>query len=89
MSLNFIDHIVMIVKDLKKSENFYSIFLGKPVQRDKYSVCFKVGKTRLFIGSPYKKVGSYKAQKDKMGLNHMAFGLKSVAELNKFEICTA
>ena len=45
----FIDHIVLMVKNVYKSEVFYSKFLGKPISKDKYSIAYKIGGTKLFF----------------------------------------
>lgn len=83
MKPKFIDHIVLIVKDVKRTADFYSRFLGKPLQLEKEQVAFQIGETKLFFGLPY---GEYeKHDKDKYGLNHLAFGVRSLTELRKFE----
>ena len=45
----FVDHIVIIVADLKETEDFYTSLLGKPIHRDAESVAYKVGETKLFF----------------------------------------
>ncbi len=40
MRIKFIDHIVIIVKDIKETADFYSSFLGESIQRDKEQVAF-------------------------------------------------
>src|SRR5437879_2328335 len=82
MKLN-IDHIVISVKDLKKSINFYKSFLGKPTV-SKSDAYWKVGGTKLFLTFPYKK-SPKKFDKHDLGLNHIAFGVKSLTELHKYE----
>ncbi len=77
-----LDHIVISVKDLKKSKDFYSIFLGKP-KLSKWDVSWKLGEVRLFLALPYKRnVGKF--DKANLGLNHLAFRVKDVAELNRY-----
>lgn len=82
MKPKFIDHIVIIVRDVKSTADFYSWFLGKPIQIDKEQVAFQVGETKLFFGLPYGEYEKY--DKDKCGLNHLAFGVRSLDELKKF-----
>ncbi len=83
MQPKFIDHIVLIVKDIEETEKFYSSFLGKPVQIDKEQVAYKIGETKIFFGLPF---GEYeKSDKDKTSLNHLAFGVRTVEELSEFE----
>lgn len=83
MKPTFIDHIVLIVKDVATTEKFYSSFLGKPIQLEKEQVAYKIGETKLFLGLPY---GKYKtSDKDRNGLNHLAFGVRSLKELKECE----
>ena len=79
----FIDHIVVSVKNLKKSTKFYSAFLGKATE-SKWDISWKIGDTKLFITSPYKKF-PLAFDKHNIGLNHIAFGVKTIAELKNFE----
>jgi glyoxylase I family protein len=85
MKLNFVDHLVLIVKDLKKSEKFYSAFLGKPIHRDKYSVAYQIGNTKLFLGLPYRELKRKIFDKEELGLNHLAFGVRKLLELKTME----
>lgn len=83
MQPKFIDHIVLIVKNIEETEKFYTSFLGKPVQIDKEQVAYKVGETKIFFGLAY---GEYeKSDKDKTSLNHLAFGVRTGEELREFE----
>lgn len=85
MRIKFIDHIVIIVKDIKETADFYSSFLGESIQRDKEQVAFQIGETKLFLGLPYHEIKNNEFDKDRIGLNHLAFGVKSLEELKKFE----
>ncbi len=83
MHPKYIDHIVLIVKNIEKTEKFYSSFLGKPDYQDKNQVAYKIGETKIFFGLPY---GEYeKSDKDKTSLNHLAFGVKTGEELRELE----
>ena len=83
MKPTFIDHIVLIVKDVKETEGFYSSFLGKPDQFDDEQVAYKIGDTKVFFGLPY---GEYESvNKDKSSLNHLAFGVRTTEELKEME----
>lgn len=77
----YLDHIVISVKDLKKSVKFYEKFLGKGI-KTKWDVSWKVGDTKLFLTNAYKK-GAKGFDKHNYGLNHIAFGVKSLVELRK------
>jgi catechol 2,3-dioxygenase-like lactoylglutathione lyase family enzyme len=83
MQPTFIDHIVIIVKDVAETERFYSSFLGKPEHQDKEQVAYKVGDTKIFFGLA---CGDFeKSDKDKTSLNHLAFGVRTTEELKEFE----
>lgn len=87
MKPKFIDHIVIIVKDVRATERFYTAFLGKPIQSDKEQVAYAIGHTKVFFGLPYGKYRHIDISKfrDKFGLNHLAFGARSLKELRNFE----
>lgn len=83
MELKFIDHIVLIVKNIEETEKFYSTFLGKPDHQDENQIAYKIGETKVFFGL---SLGEYeKSDKDKTSLNHLAFGVREGEELRKFE----
>lgn len=81
MKIEAIDHIVLMIKDVEITTNFYSKFLGKSLHQDKESVSYKIGKSKLFLVLPYKNLNNNKFNKDRLGLNHLAFGLKNMTEL--------
>ncbi len=70
----FVDHIVLMVPDVKRAEKFYSSFLGKPIHFDKESVAYQIGNTKLFPGLPYHDLKENTFNKDRIGLNHLAIG---------------
>jgi len=79
----FIDHIVIVVKELQRTEQFYSVFLGKPIHQDKESVVYKIGETKLFFVLPHGEFS--RIDKDLGSLNHFAFGVRTSEELKRFE----
>lgn len=79
----FIDHIVLIAKDVKETEKFYSTFLSSPEYVGEDSISYKVGETKIFFALANTEWATQ--DKDAGGLNHLAFGVKSVEELKKFE----
>ncbi len=79
-----IDHIVISVKNLKLSKKFYSAFLGKATI-GKEDVSWKLGGTKLFIASPYKK-NALKFNKANLGLNHFAFRASTKKELASYQL---
>lgn len=74
-----IDHIVISVKDFKRSIKFYSAFLGKAVV-SKYDAHWKLGEIKLFLTYPYKK-SAISFDKSNLGLNHIAFRATSKRQL--------
>ncbi|MEK6847000.1 MAG: VOC family protein [Nanoarchaeota archaeon] len=83
MEPDFVDHIILSVKDLKKSTEFYSKLLGKATIQ-KYDVSWKIGKTKFFITYPYKK-NPKKFDKHNLGLNHIAFGVNKLQKLKEMQ----
>lgn len=79
----FLDHIVISVKNLRESTNFYKSFLGTP-RISKQDRSWKIGVVKLFITKPYQKTPQ-KFNKHNLGLSHIAFGVKNLVELKKFE----
>jgi glyoxylase I family protein len=77
-----LDHIVISVKNLKASIKFYSAFLGKP-KVSKWDASWALGDTKLFLTYAYKK-SARKFDKHNFGLNHMAFRVKTLAELKRY-----
>ena len=83
MKPQFIDHIVIIVRNIVETERFYSNFLGEPIHLDKEQVAYNINDTKIFFGLPY---GEWENRdKDKSGLNHLAFGVRTAGELRSFE----
>ncbi len=79
----YLDHIVISTKNLSKSSSFYQVFLGKP-KITKWDHFWQLGEVKLFLTKPYQKKPR-NFDKSNLGLNHIAFGIKSLAELKKFE----
>jgi catechol-2,3-dioxygenase len=76
----FVDHVVLCVADLDRTERFYTALLGQRPHRATDSIMYLVGDTRLFFmrsgqhqPSPY--------EKENVGLNHFAFGVRTLEEL--------
>lgn len=82
MKLKIIDHIVLLVKDLEKTEIFYSKFLGKPIDKNKIQIAYQIGDTKVFFA---KSDNGMKFDKENIGINHLAFGVKNRQELKDFE----
>jgi len=83
MKIKFIDHIVIIVKNIGETVKFYSALLEKPIYQSGDAVAYQIGDTRVFFVLPR---GEFeKTDKDKSGLNHLAFGVRTLDELKSFE----
>jgi glyoxylase I family protein len=77
---NFVDHLVLRVAEVDRTERFYTALLGQPTQRAEGSIMYQVGDMRLFFTrSDEHKAGPY--EKEKVGLNHLAFGVRTLEEL--------
>jgi len=80
----FVDHLVWRVRDLSQSEKFYAGFLGTPHERAADSIMYQVGDTRLFFTRCVRDhVTAY--DKETVGLNHFALGVRTLEELEKIE----
>jgi glyoxylase I family protein len=78
----FVDHIVFLVSDARRSEKFYSTFLGEPARKHEKSVVYYIKGTKLH----FKTASNYASfNKDAGGFNHLAFGLETRAELEKMD----
>jgi glyoxylase I family protein len=76
----FVDHLVFRVTELDRTERFYTALLGQPPERAEDSLMYKAGDTRLFFTlSDRPQQGNY--EKEKVGLNHMAFGVRTLEGL--------
>lgn len=84
MTQLFVDHIVLFVSDLGRSTRFYTKFLGTPLHKDRESVSYQVGKTKIFLALPYRRP-KRKFDKEDLGLNHLAFGVTTMAELRAMQ----
>lgn len=79
----YIDHLVIMVKDIHETEKSCTKFLGNPLELTEEQVAYQVGETKIFFGLPYAEWKEI--DKDANGLNHLAFGVKTAEELRKFE----
>lgn len=77
---SFVDHLVFRVGALDPTERFYSAIFRQTPQRDEGSLMYRIGDTRLFFTT---SEGPEAAAHDKesIGLNHMAFGVRSLRDL--------
>jgi glyoxylase I family protein len=86
MGIHFIDHIVLYVKDLARSREFYTAVLGDPDNDDGEALMFIVGQTRIFVTTPRNKAWAGKYNKENIGMNHLAFGVDTFPELTEIAV---
>jgi glyoxylase I family protein len=79
---SFVDHLVFRVSDLNRTARFYTALLGEPLKAEGY-VMYMAGSTRLFFTPSFEHTEPY--NKEKVGLNHIAFGLCTIEELQRVE----
>jgi glyoxylase I family protein len=78
----FVDHVVLRVAELARTEHFYTSVLGQNPRRAKDSLMYQLGDTRLFLTlCNHHEQGSY--DEEKIGFNHLAFGVRSLVELRE------
>jgi glyoxylase I family protein len=80
----FVDHLVFRVSGLDRTERFYQTLLGQPLERAEDSLLYVVGDTRLFFTSTVENQGGMQ-DKERVGLNHIAFGVRSLEELEAIQ----
>lgn len=85
MQIKLIEHISLIIKDINRTEEFYSKLLGEPILHNENMVVYKIGDTRLFFKLSPKAVVGAEYDKDNIGMNHIGFGVKTVDELKQFQ----
>lgn len=80
----FIDHIVLVVKNIKITKRFYTKIFGNPDHQSKFFLMYLVGKTKLFLALPYGKLPKNdKFSANRIGLEHLAFGVPSLKILKQ------
>jgi catechol 2,3-dioxygenase-like lactoylglutathione lyase family enzyme len=80
-----IDHILLIVKDVNKTSEFYSKIFGKPTHQDADSVSWKFENTKIFFGHPFREIENNSFDRNRIGLNHIAWGARALDELQEWQ----
>lgn len=80
---NFVDHLVFRVADIGRTERFYTALLGPPLKEEDY-VMYMAGDTRLFFARSAESLQE-PYDKEKIGLNHIAFGVRTLEELRTIQ----
>jgi len=84
MRPKFVDHLVFRVLALDRTERFYNALLGQEPDRSENSLMYIVGDTRLFFTTVKdRRKSTY--DKENIGLNHLAFGVRSLRELQEIQ----
>ena len=78
----FVDHVVLRIADVGRTERFYNALLGEPKERIPGSVLYAVGDTLLFF-TLSEKSEPEQFEKEDIGLNHLAFGVRTLEELRE------
>jgi glyoxylase I family protein len=78
-----VDHLVFRVPNMNRTERFYNVLLGEPFKADGF-IMYTIGDTRLFFTPSVEPAPPY--NKDNIGLNHLALGVRSVEELETIEL---
>jgi catechol-2,3-dioxygenase len=79
---DFVDHLVFRVSNMDRTNRFYSPLLGEPYEAEDY-VMYRVGDTLLFFTPAVENAESF--NKERIGLNHIALGVRSLDELKNVE----
>ena len=78
----FVDHVVFRVRDMNRTERFYTVLLGEPFKADGY-IMYMVGDTRLFFTLSVDHAAPH--NKENIGLNHIALGVRTIEDLQGLE----
>jgi len=79
-----IDHLVFRIRSFDQTDSFYTALLGPAAYRDKHSLMYLVGATRIFFTlADESLIETY--NKEKVGLNHFAFSVCSLGELEAIQ----
>ena len=80
----FVDHVVLRVAKLDRTERFYTAVLGQLPCRAEDSLTYQIGDTLLFLTlSNQPQQEPY--EKEKVGLNHIGFGVRTLGELQTID----
>lgn len=80
-----IHHIVLTVIDAQETEQFYTKIFGKPDYANSHFAMYYVGQTGLIFTQKAKQKKIKKFDPTVIGLEHLAFGLKDLKELQQVE----
>jgi len=75
----FVDHLVFRVAEIDRTERFYSALLGESLKAEDYIMYVAGGHPTVFYA--FRRVPAGNVEKEKVGLNHIAFGVRTLKEL--------
>jgi glyoxylase I family protein len=82
----FIDHIVLVISDIRRTEDFYSKIFGEPAARTEGSIMYPIGRTKLFLILPHgAPLPNDSFNPNRIGLEHFAVGIERVEDLKEIE----
>jgi glyoxylase I family protein len=79
--VSVVDHLVFRVAELERTEVFYNALLRQTPERADGSLMYRIGDTRLFFTVLEEGTAAAGHDKESVGLNHMAFGVRSLKSL--------
>jgi glyoxylase I family protein len=84
ISPKFVDHLVFRIATFDRSERFYTALLSQHPERTERSLLYIVGETRLFFTlAAEPRSSTY--DKEQIGLNHIAFGVDTIQDLQEVQ----
>jgi catechol-2,3-dioxygenase len=78
-----IDHLVFRVRDIPTSKTFYRALFGEPAFQNDDIFLYTIGTTNRLFFTKATSPASTPYDKEHVGLNHMAFGVESLAHLEQ------
>lgn len=81
----YLDHVVLTVKDILRTKEFYAKIFGEPDYQADDLVMYQMGPTRLFFVLPRgPQAPDDRFDPTRIGLEHIAVGIKTVDELTAY-----
>jgi glyoxylase I family protein len=81
----YLDHVVLTVVDIHRSEEFYTKIFGAPDFQMDQGFMYHMGPTRLFFSLPRgPQAPNDRFDPTRVGLEHIAVGVKTVDELRAY-----
>ena len=82
METSGLNHIIMTIKDVKISQEFYGDLLGFEVKNIADGFFFMTGGVAIFFFSPRQPIPEDRFNEFRIGLDHLAFTAPSESELD-------